>query len=360
MTKILNWLFLAGLSLAWVFVLGSIDCPAYHFLGPMISGVIVSLAGRAPDVPKWSFPLAQSFIGALVARGFSHGFWAILAGSWPYLVIGTIWAILLGSLMSLILLKLRLIHENTAFWSLSPGGAAIMVIMASEHGGNMAVVAFGQYFRVLLISVAAVLVSSFFMEAQITRAPIVLFPPVPWLDLGLTLVAVALGLFIAHLFPFIPGGQLLIPMVLAGFSKNYLDHSIFLPPWLLYPCYALMGWRIGLSFTRESLKIVLRLIPGLFLGIMGMFAGCAFFGWVMALGTGLDPLTAYLASCPGGLDAVTIIAASSGADLPFITAMQAMRLIMVISLGPWFYGLLSRHFNARAKKRKDPDRMDGP
>jgi uncharacterized membrane protein AbrB (regulator of aidB expression) len=51
-----------------------------------------------------------------------------------------------------------------------------------------------------------------------------------------------------------------------------------------------------------------------------------------------------LASCPGGLDAVTIIASSSGsaADLPFIMAMQAMRLVVVITSGPWLYSWLTR------------------
>jgi membrane AbrB-like protein len=263
------------------------------------------------------------------------------------MISGTVWAIVLGGLVSLILLKLKMVHEQSAFWCLSPGGAAIMVILADKHGGNMAVVAFSQYFRVLLISIAAIVVSSFFMDTSGgPKPPDQLFPEVLWADLGLTILAVAVGLFLAHIFPFIPGGQLLIPMVLAGLSKNYLAHTIFLPPWLLYPCYALMGWRIGLSFTKESLKAVIRLVPGLFLGVMGMFAGCAFFGWVMAKGTGIDALTAYLASCPGGLDAVTIIAASSGSDLPFITAMQAMRLILVISLGPFFYGWLAKKFKS--------------
>jgi membrane AbrB-like protein len=314
----------------------------------MVSGLIMSLLGRTPRVPAWSFPLAKSFIGAMVARGFSQGFWAILAGSWPFLVAGTLWALLLGALMSLVLLRLGGLGKESAFWCLSPGGASVMVMMAGQYGGDMGVVAFAQYFRVLVISLAAILVSSLLMDAGPARAigP-GLFPPVPWADLALTLVAVAVGLLVARLFPRFPGGQLLLPMIFAGLSKTFLGHSVFLPPWLLYPCYALMGWRIGLSFSRDSLRAIGRMIPGLFGGIMAMFLGCAAFGWLMSVEAGIEPLTAYLASCPGGLDAVTIIAASSGADLPFITAMQAMRLILVISLGPWVYGMLTRVFGGR-------------
>jgi membrane AbrB-like protein len=316
----------------------------------MVTAVLLALCGRVPKVPSWSFPLAKSIIGALVARGFSSGFWSILAGSWPYLIAGTIWAVFLGAFMSLILLRLKIINKETAFWCLSPGGAAVMVMLAEQQGGDTPVVAFAQYFRVLLISVAAILVSSLFMKADTWQSlPPTLFPPMLWADLFLTVFGVATGLLLAHLFPFIPGGELLLPMILVGVSKTYLSHTVFLPPWLLYPCYALMGWRIGLSFTKESMALIFRMIPGLFAGVMVMFLGCALFGWFMAQNIDIEPLTAYLASCPGGLDAVTIIAASSGANLPFITAMQAMRLILVISLGPWFYGMLARIFSGRKK-----------
>ncbi|MDR0355100.1 MAG: AbrB family transcriptional regulator [Deltaproteobacteria bacterium] len=344
--KISNWLLLAGSSAVLTCVLGTIGCPAYAFLGPMISAVIIGLLGRGPNVPDWSFPLAKSVIGALVAKGFTSGFWAILAGSWPYLAAGTVWAVFLGALMSLALLKLQIIRKETAFWCLSPGGAAVMVMLADQHGGDVQVVAFAQYFRVLLISAAAILVSGLLMKADTGQGlPTTFFPPMLWRDLFMTLAGVLAGLGLAALFPFIPGGQLLLPMFMVGLSKYFFNHGVFLPPWLLYPCYALMAWRIGLSFTRDGLRVIARMIPGLFAGVMVMFLGCAFFGWFMSKSIDIEPLTAYLASCPGGLDAVTIIAASSGANLPFITAMQAMRLILVISFGPWFYSLLARRFS---------------
>jgi membrane AbrB-like protein len=341
--KIISWLLLAGLSLVLTLLLGALRCPAFNFLGPMISAVLLAVKGRAPRVPDWSFPVAKSVIGALVARGFAAGFWTILAGSWPYLFFGTFWAVCLGALMSLILLRLRLVRKETAFWCLSPGGAAVMVMLADQHGGDMRVVAFAQYFRVLLISVAAILVSGLLMRVETGQTlPPTFFPDVLWVDMLCTILAVAAGLAAAYVFPVVPGGDLLLPMIFVGLAKSWFNFTVFLPPWLLYPCYALMGWRIGMSFTRESLRLIGRMIPGLFAGIMVMFFGCALFGWFMSLNIDVDPLTAYLASCPGGLDAVTIIAASSGADLPFITAMQAMRLILVITLGPWFYGKLTR------------------
>jgi uncharacterized protein len=52
----------------------------------------------------------------------------------------------------------------------------------------------------------------------------------------------------------------------------------------------------------------------------------------MALG--VDPLTAYLATSPGGLDSAAVIAASSRADLSYITSFQSVRIVIVLFLGP--------------------------
>ena len=45
-------------------------------------------------------------------------------------------------------------------------------------------------------------------------------------------------------------------------------------------------------------------------------------------------MTAYLATSPGGIDAVAIIATSVHVDVPFVLAMQLVRFIAVIILGP--------------------------
>jgi uncharacterized membrane protein AbrB (regulator of aidB expression) len=49
---------------------------------------------------------------------------------------------------------------------------------------------------------------------------------------------------------------------------------------------------------------------------------------------GIDPLTAYLATSPGGVDSAAIIATSSKVDLPFVMSMQTARLLIVLCIGP--------------------------
>jgi membrane AbrB-like protein len=65
------------------------------------------------------------------------------------------------------------------------------------------------------------------------------------------------------------------------------------------------------------------------------------------LTAGVDPLTAYLATSPGGADSVAIIAASSKVDVPFVMAMQTSRLLAVIFLAP----IITRYIAALPRSR---------
>ena len=55
-----------------------------------------------------------------------------------------------------------------------------------------------------------------------------------------------------------------------------------------------------------------------------------------------DPLTAFLATVPGGLDAIAIIAVDSNADISFVLALQTVRLFVVIITGPLLAKLICR------------------
>jgi len=54
----------------------------------------------------------------------------------------------------------------------------------------------------------------------------------------------------------------------------------------------------------------------------------------LVLGTGMDPLSAFLATCPGGADSMAVIAATSTVDTGFVMAMQLARFLVVLVAGP--------------------------
>ncbi len=70
---------------------------------------------------------------------------------------------------------------------------------------------------------------------------------------------------------------------------------------------------------------------------------CGFSAWMLTSLLNLDALTAYLATSPGGLDSVAIIAVGSNADVATVLAIQTLRVFVVILLGPQIAKLISRY-----------------
>ena len=110
--------------------------------------------------------------------------------------------------------------------------------------------------------------------------------------------------------------------------------AIELPPWLLAISYAFVGWGIGLRFDRAILAHVARLVPRVTVSILTLIGVCGGFAVLLHVFAGIDPLTAYLATSPGGADSVAIIAASSPVDVPFVMALQTGRFLVVLLIGP--------------------------
>jgi membrane AbrB-like protein len=154
---------------------------------------------------------------------------------------------------------------------------------------------------------------------------------------------------IAYVFK-IPAGGFLVPMIVAIFAREVGLLNIVLPPWLLAISYALFGWSIGLRFTREVLAHATRALPQLLGAIAVLIAICAGFGLILATVAGVDPLTAYLATSPGGADSVAIIAASSKVDMPFVMTMQMARFLVVTVTGPALARTLAGKFGRKSAK----------
>jgi membrane AbrB-like protein len=223
-----------------------------------------------------------------------------------------------------------------------------MMVMAEAYGGDIRLVAFMQYLRVLLVSLAATVIARLWTVGSTAgaTAAVTWFPP-----LGLafveTLGLIALGVVVAPRLR-LPAGSLMLPLAVALALQDTGWLTIELPPWLLVLSYALVGWSTGLRFTKPILAHAFRALPQVVAAIVILIAICAGLAALLALTTHVDPLTAYLAMSPGGVDATAIIAASSPVDLPFVMAMQTTRFFLVILLGPWLARFIARRALARS------------
>ena len=340
----LQWTALLLLSAALSWAWSAAGMPAALLLGPMIGGIVFGVNGAGLKVPRLPYIGAQAVIGAMIGSvitpaifsAFAHD-WALFCAVMAATMIG---AAALGWLIS----RSGVIPGATAVYGTSPGAASSMVLLGEAQGADVQLIAFMQYSRVLLVALAAALVARFGVghAAAPASAAASWFAPVHWAMLAAVLAIAVLSQLAGRLLR-LTAWALLGPMlVLSGLHASGLL-QIELPRWLLAASYAMLGWNIGLGFRRDTLVHVAHALLPVIGSALALIAFCAGLSWCLTLLLHIDPLTAYLATSPGGMDSVAIIAASSPqVDMSFVMALQGVRLVFVIALAPALTRLVVR------------------
>jgi membrane AbrB-like protein len=347
LTRARSWTALAIVSLALGATLQWAAFPAALMVGPLIAGAAFALSGVRLQLPRAAFIAAQAVIGCLVARAVTTSILVSLARDWAPMLLVVSATVLAGALVGWVLVRLRVLPGTTAAWGSAPGGASAMIAMAGEFGADIRLVAFMQYLRVVLVVLTASLVSRALIGVVPAATPPAGLPLqvpvaasiVPELE---TLALAAVGAWLGWRLR-LPAGGLIIPMVLGASLHAAHMVEIILPPWLLAATYTALGWYVGLGFSREVVGYAFRAIPQLLLAAGMLIALCAASAFMLTVMLHTDPLTAYLATSPGGIDTIAIISVGSQANVPFVLAAQALRVFAVILTGAPIARLISRH-----------------
>ncbi|UPG72215.1 AbrB family transcriptional regulator [Roseomonas gilardii subsp. gilardii] len=342
-----SWALLVLLSAVLAGGLMTTGLPAALLLGPMVAAILVAVGGAALRMPKFAFTGVQGIVGTLVAVSITAEIIHTFLSDWPLFLGVVLSTLAASSVLGWLMSRWGVLPGTTAVWGSTPGAASAMVLMAQAFGADARLVAFMQYLRVAFVAVAASLIARIWVDTSGAQAPaLVWFPPLaPVPFLGTLLVAFGGGAL--GQWSRIPAGALLVPMLIGAVLHATGLLEIQLPEWLLAASYAVLGWRIGLSFTRAVLMHALRAMPRIAVSILLLMGFCGGLAALLTHVVGIDPLTAYLATSPGGIDSVAVIAASSQVDLSFVMALQAIRLVIVILLGPVIARLVARHGGMR-------------
>jgi membrane AbrB-like protein len=323
-------------------VLTAASVPAAILIGPMIAAICAGLAGSTRRVRRPVFLVAQGVVGCLVAASVTPALLAEVVRDWQAMLFAAFVTVGASAGIGLFLARFGTMPGSTAAWGTSPGAASAMVLMAQEYGADPRLVATMQYVRVILVVIAASLISRALIGGEI--AAIAPAPPTPSdmiLGTAACFLIAPLGAWIGQRLR-IPAGGLLVPLLLASIANAADLVHVTVPNWLLVVAYGLIGWAIGLQFDRGSLIRSIRALPEMIAAAIAIVALCGAGAWVMMRLTGVSALTAFLATLPGGIDMVAIIALSGGADTPFVMALQAFRLLVVILMGPSIARLVAR------------------
>lgn len=343
----MQWLLLVVVSIPLTVIFHAFDFPAALLFGPMLVAVLAGINGATIRVPSPVFSAGQAVIGCLVANSISPSIYKVILSDWE-IISGVVLATLAASsFLGWFISYLRVLPGSTAIWGSAPGGATAMVLMAAAFGADARLVAFMQYLRVIFVTSAAVLISAFAIGSGGADAQAELwFPPIDPLSFPLTIIVAIAGGYVGSLLrlpsPYFLGAAILGLCVHLGAGVE-----LEIPMWLRSIAYIAIGWAIGLSFTRAALHQAFSALPQIVASIVVLMLFCGVLAWVLSVELGVDMLTAYLATSPGGLDSVAIIAlASDRVDLSFVLALQSARLIAVLALGPSIAKLVARQFKS--------------
>lgn len=315
--------------------------PSPVLFGSLVGGMLHALTSRTElEMPPLAFRLGQALVGAVIGALVKLPTLVRIASEWPSVLLVTLGTLVISLVAGRLLAVHRDVSPATGAFALIAGGASGIVAIARDLGADDRVVTIVQYLRVLLVLLAMPLVTAVLFHAA-GGAGSLTPGPTRWLpDLIFVVVAVTVGLLLQRLVP-APATALLGPMLVAVVvSASGVLGSVSVPGVLAGVGYALIGVRVGLRFTRASLRSIARLLPLATLLIVAVIAACALLGTVLARVTGVDQLTAYLATTPGGLFAVLATAADSGSDVTFVLAVQVIRVFAMLLfaplLGRWF------------------------
>ena len=342
------WLILVPAAVVAGVLAQSIKLPGGWLIGALIVAIMAGLASAEhPRLSsRWLTP-AQAVIGTLLAGTFRPEVLPLVAAHWfpVLLVVAATLGVSLAA--GIVLARISPLGRETATFGTLPGGSSGMIAMSLDSKADTRMVALMQYIRVVLVVLSAALLARFILHSAGPVHPPVLGPfggevtTHRWTDYLLTALLAAISAWAGYRAR-LPAGGLLGPLVLGIIASGLnLLHPVW-PPGVTQAAYISVGLYIGLLFDRASLRQAGRLIPVMVANTLVLMAVCAATGKVLALWAGTDYLTGYLATTPGGMDSIAVVALGSGADVSFLVAVQMVRLLATVLAGPalarWLLG----------------------
>jgi membrane AbrB-like protein len=316
--------------------------PSPVLFGALVGGLVHAVSAESPvDLSPGLFRLGQSLVGATIGALVDLPTLTRLGDDWPSVLLVTGGTLAISLLAGRALALRRDVSVTTGVFAMVAGGASGIVALSRELGADDRVVTVVQYLRVLLVLLAMPVVTALLFHPA-TGVGALTQPATRWgADLTFVTVAVGVGVLLTRVVR-APAMALLGPMLIAvAVSASGGLGEVTVPGVVESLGFALIGVQVGLRFTRASLVAIGRLLP-LALTLMALLiAACAGLGVLLSAVTGVDRLTAYLATTPGGLFAVLATAADSGSDVTYVLAIQVIRLFSMLLVAPLLARLLT-------------------
>ncbi|MGA6158817.1 AbrB family transcriptional regulator [Stenotrophomonas sp. NPDC087984] len=326
----------------------ALGVPAPYLLSALLVGAVLALCGRVRDrLPAPANRASQALVGALMGSYLSPSALVSAAPVALPLTVVTAATIALSVAVARFLARGGRIGRPSAVLGMVPGGSAAIVTCADELNADVRLVAFTQYLRVGLVATTAPLAAHWMTSAASAAGGhpaagggagsglLHIVAGSDQLTGLLTLAAIAVVGSWAGRRLRVPTPLLIGPMLVALVATLSGAVPGFAPVGVLQNIvFVLVGLDVGVRFTRRTLLSVRRLLPPILVCMTVLCLGCAGLVWVFARVTSTPFTDAYLATTPGGINAVLATAVSSHANVALVSTVQSLRLLVVVLVTP--------------------------
>lgn len=324
------------------FVFTLINFPLPWVLGALT--FIILFQGLTKTKANWPDPLKQ---GGFLILGMYFGLYftmEIIGTIGPYLLpylVMTCILILASAVFSIAVTKWIAVDKITSVFGSIPGGLSEMVLASEAMKANTSFVVIFQTVRLLtvLFTVPAIIIYLFGGGERFGGTVFVAMPSEVHLVSYLWfLLPITGGILFRNK---IPAGIVVVPMIImAAMNISSLEVAT-VPPFVLLSAQVAVGIGLGKNISFQDLKLGGKycfVYLGVSLAIIAVSFGL---GVLLAYWTGLDVATAILSIAPGGLIEMVLTASTIGANPAVVTALQMMRILMIIifvpSLLKWYF-----------------------
>lgn len=309
--------------------------PVAWLVGAMLGMALYSQFASNPFQPPRGYRrFGEWVLGASAGAGLKLQIVDFLIEGGVPIAITILLTIGLGIASGLLLKRLSSLSPITCYYASVPGGAAEMVALADGAGGDARLVASLHALRVGLI-VASLPLALSPLAQPVAKVPLAgIGTPSDLLGMAMLLAAGGIGGLLAHRFH-LPGGVILGSIAGAALvSVTGLTGGAALPSIFKNTGQAIIGAYAGAAFTRQTWKQVTKVLTPALIMIVFMVAVGLLTGVLLHYMTGIDWITALLATVPAGSAEMITAAAALGANVGMVAAIQVLRVIAMNLIFP--------------------------
>lgn len=321
--------FAAALACAWI------KTPLPWMIGPLFATAILRMAGATLSAPVQIREAGQWVIGTALGLYFTPFVLHVLASYIGYIVIGIVFALVLGMACGWLLHKLSGVDKTTAFFAMAVGGASEMASQGERHGAAIDRVAAAHSLRIMMV----VAVIPFAFKFAGVHGLDIFVPGTLVIHTGGLAVLIVLTSVGALVFKRLdlPNAWVIGPLLVAVMLTASGINLSALPEWSVHLGQLFIGVSLGTRFSPDFLHTAPRYLGSVAICSAVALLLAAGFGLALSRFSGIYPATAILATAPGGIAEMSLTAKTLQLGVPIVTAFHVTRMAaLVMSIGPIF------------------------